>query len=54
MANRSWKEGRVIEAWKLAKVLMIEKKATDQKNMRKNCSFIEQSLDSLDKLPICK
>ncbi len=54
MANSSWKEGRVIEAWKLAKVLMIEKKATDQKIMRKNCSFIEQSLDSLDKLPICK
>jgi hypothetical protein len=34
MANRSWKEGKIIEAWKLAKVVMIEKKATDRNNPR--------------------
>jgi len=34
MASRSCKEGRVIEVWKLAKVVMIEKKATDRKKNR--------------------
>ncbi len=34
MASRSCKEGRVIEVWKLAKVVMIEKKATDRKKQK--------------------
>ncbi len=34
MANRSWNEGRVLESWKIAKVVMIEKKGLDRNNPR--------------------
>jgi len=37
LANRSWNEGRVLEPWKMVKVVMIEKKGLDRNNPRNYC-----------------